>query len=141
MPTSTQHRDLSGPGTASDRTCCGARPQVIELRGGEEPLRMLRCSTCASREWHLGTEQVQVDAAFEVLASTYRSAPRQARAARDRAATRTSARAAARARAAALTAHATSCATAPPTEPGARTVDRAGLADLLAGWSVLGATA
>ncbi|MCU1691576.1 MAG: hypothetical protein JWM64_667, partial [Frankiales bacterium] len=69
--------------------CCGQPGQVIELRGGDEPLRMVRCATCAHREWHLGTERVRVDVAFEALARTYRSAPRAARASRDRAAAQT----------------------------------------------------
>ena len=77
--------------------CCGIQGQVIELHGGDAPLQLLRCGTCQRREWRLGGESIGADAAFEVLASTYRTLPRAARAARERSATRTAARAAARA--------------------------------------------
>lgn len=107
--------------------CCGTEAQVIELRGGDEPLRMVRCATCGSRQWRVGDEQVAVDAAFELLATTYRAVPRAARAARSRVATASAARAAARA-----------AAVAPARPAGA--VDRSELAGLLQGWAVLGAT-
>lgn len=106
--------------------CCGTEAQVIELRGGDEPLQMVRCATCGTRQWRLGDEQVAVDTAFALLATTYRAVPRAARAARSRVATATAARAAARA-----------AATPPPTAGG---VDRSELAGLLQGWAVLGAT-
>lgn len=106
--------------------CCGQDGQVIELRGGEAPLRMVRCGTCSHREWRLGPETIAVEAAFEVLAQTYRALPRAARVARAAAATQTAARAAVRA------------AKAAPVQAPAR--DRGELAQLLQGWSVLGAT-
>ncbi len=109
--------------------CCGTRAQVIELRGGSEPLRMVRCTTCGARQWHVGDEQVAVDAAFELLASTYRAVPRAARAARARVAGVSAARAAVRAAAA-----------APPAPAAPAGVDRDELAGLLQGWAVLGAT-
>lgn len=99
--------------------CCGTDLQVIELSGGAEPLRMHRCTTCARRQWHAGTEAIEVDAAFALLAEGYRAIPRAARVARDRAATQAAARAAVRA---------------------SREAERSQLTTLLEGWTVLGAT-
>lgn len=99
---------------------------MIELGGRNgEPLRMVRCGSCQRREWRLGAEPLAVDAAFAVLAQTYRALPRAARAARERSASQTAARAAARAASA-----------APAPRPA---VDRRDLSALLEGWSVLGA--
>lgn len=108
--------------------CCGTDGQTIELRSGEEPLHMVRCTVCSRREWRVGGRPVSVDAAFEVLGHTYRAVPRQARAVRARSASQTAARAAARA------AQVRTAVQAPD-------VARPGLADLLQGWTVLGATA
>lgn len=105
--------------------CCGNQGHVIELSGGSEPLCLVRCGTCQRREWRLGTATIAPDAAFEVLAQTYRTLPRAARAARERTTTQNAARAAARAAQSAG-------------RPG---VEREHLAALLRGWSVLGASA
>lgn len=120
--------------------CCGTHGLVIELGAGPEPLALVRCPSCGRRQWRLGGQGIRPDAAFAALGARYRALPRQARAARERAASTTAARAAARVAAAGASPTVTLApAEAGPAPVAARTVDRDGLAALLQGWSVLGA--
>ena len=117
--------------------CCGTDGQVIELGGSAQPLRMLRCTTCARRQWRVGDRAVEADVAFALLGDAYRAVPRAARVARDRAATRTAARAAVRA--SRTTSRTTSGTASGAASRTAAPADRQDLAALLQGWTVLGA--
>lgn len=108
--------------------CCGRPGQVVDLRYGDPPLQLVRCTVCTRREWLLGQEAVPTETALAVLASAYQAGPRAAQAVRVRAAASTAARGAARA------ARAQEAAAAEDRSA----QDRVRLAGLLQGWAVLG---
>jgi hypothetical protein len=112
--------------------CCSSTYQEITVRAGAGDLVLLRCPQCSDQVWARDGVQLDRDDAFAELATAYREVPMQARAARDRAADLTAERQAQReAQREAQRAAAEAARLAGP--------DTSGLADLLAGWQVLGA--
>ena len=104
--------------------CCASAVPAITVTTGTSSVTLERCGDCGDQQWLVAGEPVAREQAFSTLAQAYRHSPLQARAARDRHASRTAARAAAR----------LAVRTAAP-------APEQGLSGLLAGWTVLGATA
>lgn len=150
------HRSAhSASGTVMGDSCCGASLQEIVLSTGGPSgpgVVLQRCSRCGARQYTCGGRLLEPSDAFEALAGTFRRQDRPGRAGLDRRAVGATVRAAQSAQAASASAQraadrAAARAAAQAAGEAARsaqttpdTVDVTDLTDLLAGWTVLGAT-